>query len=176
MDSAAYEQLLKVMVDWEAEPALDQDTIDALLAFGANADAWGNSPGNVEAATAWSQHTAQVGERIAAGGRYWVCTVPGATGSVEPQWPVLWSGTRPGTTQVADGDATWTDAGTSWWPSYSLDAAAAMGWRIKAGKVATRYGFMTDGQQFSRQQMHAMCLSMAQTYERRCSGTIQVGL
>lgn len=175
MDSATYEQLLKVMVDWQTEPALDQPTIDALLLFGANVDTWGNSPGNTDAASTWTQHTAQAGERIAGGGRYWVCTTPGPTGATEPQWPDLWSGTRPGTTTVADGQAVWTDAGTTWYPTYSLDAAAAFGWRLKAGKVATRYGLMTDGQQFSRQQAHAMCLAMAQTYERRCAGTVQVG-
>lgn len=173
MDAATAETLLKAMVDWTSDPALDQSVITSLLAFAAVGDDYGNRPTNVATATAWSTGTVLVGKVISEGGRYWRCIVPGATGAVEPTWPAL-AGMSPGSAQVSDGSVTWLDQGNTWAPSYVLDAAVAMGWRIKAAKAASRFAFMTDGQQFSRQQLIAHCLMLATAYERRTSQSITV--
>jgi hypothetical protein len=63
-----------------------------------------------------------------------------------------------------------------WTPTYNLNAAIARGWRIKAGKVAGKFDFSTDGQAFSRSQQHQMCLEMADRYARKANGTISFGL
>lgn len=62
-------------------------------------------------------------------------------------------------------DATWT-------ATYDLNAAAAEGWRMKAGKVAGQFSFTTDGQTFQRAEMYKACLEMAQRYANRVCGSI----
>jgi hypothetical protein len=175
MDNAALEALLKSMTDWETEPALSQSDIDACMAIAASVDAGGNPPSNVqEGASAWASGSYEIGALVidSAGG-YWRSITAGTSGSVEPQWPSPY-GLDVGGWHVVDNAVTWVYQGTAWLGSFGLDAAAAAAWRIKAGKAASRFGFMTDGQQFSRNQVHAMCLAMAQTYERRCAGTIRL--
>lgn len=175
MDAAVTELLLKAMTDWESDPALTQEEIDALLASAALADSFGNAPTNQStSASSWASGTVLVGTVIVdASGRYWRAVIPGATNGTQPSWPSLGS-TAPGAATVIDGTVTWLDVGTAWAPTYSLDAAAAMGWRIKAGRAAARYGFMTDGQQFSRQQVVAQCLVMARAYERRTASSVVI--
>lgn len=172
MDAASTEQLLKVMVDWQGDPPLDQETIDALMSYAANADSYGNAPVNVDGVS-WVSGAVLVGAVILdSNGRYWRALTPGTTGATEPNWPTPLSYSQ--TTKVTDGSVTWIDLGTEWSPSYSIDVAAAMGWRLKAGLVASRFGFLTDGQQFNRNQVHGQCLAMAMAYERRCASTIEV--
>lgn len=69
---------------------------------------------------------------------------------------------------AADND--YTDA--DWDPTWDLDAAAAEGWRRKAGIAAARFNFAEDGQNFQRAQIYSHCLSQAEQYARRAMGSI----
>jgi hypothetical protein len=61
-----------------------------------------------------------------------------------------------------------------WVGTWDVTAAAAEGWRRKAGKVAGSFDFGTDGQSFSRSQMHAMCLEMAAQYKRGVIASVKI--
>lgn len=61
-----------------------------------------------------------------------------------------------------------------WTPTWDLDAAAAEGWRRKAGIAAARFNFAEDGQRFDRAQVYAHCLQQAEQYARRSLGSIPV--
>lgn len=61
---------------------------------------------------------------------------------------------------------------TGWAPTWDLDAAAAEGWRRKAGLAVARFNFAEDGQRFDRAQIYAHCLSMAEQYARKSMGSI----
>lgn len=63
---------------------------------------------------------------------------------------------------------------TDWIPTYDLNAAAAEGWRRKAGKVSGSNDFSVDGDSYSDSQQHAMCLEMAKSYAAKSSGTISL--
>jgi hypothetical protein len=63
-----------------------------------------------------------------------------------------------------------TDA--AWVPTWDLNAAAAEGWRNKAGKVAGQFSFATDGQTFNRVQMVEQCREMARLYANRVHGSM----
>lgn len=65
-----------------------------------------------------------------------------------------------------------TDA--AWEPTWDLDAGAAEGWRLKAGKVAGRFSVSVDGDGLQRAQVFSHCLSMADRYARRIMGSIGV--
>lgn len=67
-----------------------------------------------------------------------------------------------------------TDA--DWEPTYDLNAAAAEGWRRKAGKVAGAYSFSDEGSSFNRSDMVKACMDMARTYSGRVSGSIPLVL
>lgn len=54
---------------------------------------------------------------------------------------------------------------------WDLRAAAAEGWRWKAAACAGQFGFSVDGSRFDRDQMHAMCMRMADHYGRGRSGS-----
>lgn len=49
---------------------------------------------------------------------------------------------------------------------WDLDAAAAEGWRWKAGKVTDRFAFTSDVSSYSREQVHELCLKNAALYDR----------
>lgn len=61
---------------------------------------------------------------------------------------------------------------TAWTPTYDIDAAAAEGWRRKAGLAAARFSFAADGQRFDRAQIYAHCIQQADFYARRSMGSI----
>ena len=61
----------------------------------------------------------------------------------------------------ADGVAPSADG---WVPTYDLRAAAAEGWRIKAARVAHRFNFSKDGQQFDVGELRKSFLDMAAQY------------
>lgn len=67
---------------------------------------------------------------------------------------------------LAPSDANWT-------PTWDLNAAAAEGWRWKAGKVAGAYSFGDAGASFNRSDMVKACMAMAKTYGSRGVGTIK---
>jgi hypothetical protein len=52
-----------------------------------------------------------------------------------------------------------------WVPTYDLDAAAAAGWEMKAGR-ALGFDFGEDGQRFNVSHLHEQCLKMVALYTR----------
>ena len=65
-----------------------------------------------------------------------------------------------------------TDDG--WTGTWYLNAAAAEGWRRKAGLVAGDYTFMADGAQFSKGQVLGNCEQMAAMYAAKDHGSVVV--
>lgn len=61
-----------------------------------------------------------------------------------------------------------------WEPTFDLDAAAAEGWRTKAGRVAPRFGVTLDGGTLHRQQIYVHCMSQATLYAKKVVGTLGV--
>lgn len=61
-----------------------------------------------------------------------------------------------------------------WTGTYDLNAAAAEGWRWKAGKVAGSFTFASDGQTFNRADMVKACQEMARTFRDRVVGSIPI--
>lgn len=169
MDEAAARAELEQLVAHDQDPVLCAEEIDVLLARARRADAAGNGTGNVATAATWEEGPAVTGHVIRSGDRFWRVLISGTTGSTEPSWPVLsgqWRaeyGDAPLST-VVDGTVVWEDAGTLWAPTWDLNAAAAAGWRMKAGKAAGRFDFGEDGQQFSRSQVMAHCQAMAESF------------
>lgn len=80
---------------------------------------------------------------------------------------ILTSARRPDPDDLDYSDDDWT-------PTWDLDAAAAEGWRRKAGLAAARFNFAEDSQRFDRAQIYAHCLSQAEQYARRSMGAIPV--
>lgn len=64
---------------------------------------------------------------------------------------------------------------TGWTPTFDLNAAAAEGWRWKAGKQAPVHDISTDDQSARRAQIYEHCLLMADRYARKVVGSIRVG-
>lgn len=62
----------------------------------------------------------------------------------------------------------------NWTPTFDLNRGAVEGWRRKAGKLAMRFDFSTDGQSFSRSQAVAHCERMAEQYRRRIVSSVPV--
>lgn len=54
-----------------------------------------------------------------------------------------------------------------WEPSWDLNAAAAEGWRWKAGRCADRFAFSADGATYNRNQVAEHCLAQAKIYSAR---------
>jgi hypothetical protein len=63
-----------------------------------------------------------------------------------------------------------TDAG--WTPTYALNAAAAEGWRMKAGMVAADFDFSADDASYSKGQVMAKMLEMEQRYAAMDHGSL----
>lgn len=57
-----------------------------------------------------------------------------------------------------------------WDPTYDLNAAAAEGWRMKAGKVAGDFNFSADNASYSKADVLAHCLEMQTKYASLCHG------
>jgi hypothetical protein len=54
-----------------------------------------------------------------------------------------------------------------WQPTCDLNAAAAEGWRIKAGKFAHQHDVTVDAQDFNASQKHAQCMAMAERFAKK---------
>lgn len=54
-----------------------------------------------------------------------------------------------------------------WAGAWDFDYAAGRGWDLKAGKVATDFTFSADDASYSKAEVMAKCLEMAQTYYGR---------
>lgn len=61
-----------------------------------------------------------------------------------------------------------------WEPTFDLDAAAAEGWRWKAGKAVPRFGVSIDGDTLHRQHIYLHCLRQAEHYAKKIVGTLGV--
>jgi hypothetical protein len=176
MDEATARTQLETLVDADADPSLTSSEVSAILDRARRPDRAGNPITNVAANVgAWEASTVYaVGDVVTpvdVNGRYWMCVTPGRTYPTEPTW----SDTKrlaPFSIGVLDNEVRWTYAGTEWTPSWDINAAAAEGWRIKAGKVAGRYNFTTDGQQFARAQMIAHCRHMERMFRRKITAGI----
>lgn len=59
-----------------------------------------------------------------------------------------------------------------WTPTWDMDAAAAEGWRRKAGIAAARFNFAEDSQRFDRAQIYDHCISQQEQYARKAMGSI----
>ena len=62
----------------------------------------------------------------------------------------------------------------NWEPTWDLNRGAAEAWRWKAGKIAMRFDFETDGQRFARSQAMAHCERMAEQYRRKIISSVPV--
>lgn len=64
---------------------------------------------------------------------------------------------------------------TGWTPTWDLNAAAADGWDVKAGKCASEHYFAADGAMYTRNQIHDHCVAMAARYRAKVTmrGTVQ---
>lgn len=159
-----------LLVDADVDPSFSSLDLERLVDDAARPDAAGNSPLNVASAATWQASTwysyGDVVTADPAADRWWRCVTPGTSGTSQPDWPDR-AGLPPGAGSIVDGDVTWVDAGTVWTPTYDLNAAAAAGWRIKAGRLAGRYDFQTDGQTFRRAQLLAHCRLMERMFRRR---------
>jgi hypothetical protein len=65
-----------------------------------------------------------------------------------------------------------TDVG--WTPTYDLNAAAAEGWRWKAGKVSPNYSFGIDRGRDEQSDVFKHCMAMAAQYTTGGSGSAKV--
>ena len=61
-----------------------------------------------------------------------------------------------------------------WEPTFDLNAAAAEGWRWKAGRSVPRYAVTLDTESLQRHQVYAHCISQADIYARKVVGTLGV--
>lgn len=59
-----------------------------------------------------------------------------------------------------------------WTPTFNLAYAVALGWEIKAMKVATGYDFASADQKFSRSQMYAQLMKVAAGWKSRAGESI----
>lgn len=159
----------------EDDPVLTDNELDQALAVGRRVDAGGNPPANLSTAASWTADTTYaVGSVVKSASRWWVCLTAGTSGSTEPDWPDLAGRNRTQST-IADNDVDWQDSGLLWTPTWDLNAAAAGGWQIKAGKAAGRFDFTTDGQQFNRSMVVAACRAQAAEYRRKVSASAPTG-
>lgn len=175
MDHAEALDALGAMVAAEEEPVLSATDLAELLAAATRPDRAGNPPANVAARPTWAAGDVLAGTVIRDGARYWRCETPGATASTAPDWPDLATVSGgPTGWLVLDGTVVWADNGTTWAPTWSLDAAAARGWDRKAALIAGRYDFQTGDQAFSRSQQLAQFQLMARTYRARLAGSARI--
>jgi len=160
---------LESMLQWSSVPALSSGEVDRLMVMARRVDRY-----DVEADLYMTWTAALVlvvGDlvvpRVRNGHYYRVTVSDGAAGATEPTWP-----TSSGAAVTADG-VTYTEAGSAPWEgTWDLNAAAAEGWRWKAGKVAGNFTFSTDNQSFDRVQVKDACLEMARMYGNRVVGSI----
>ena len=61
-----------------------------------------------------------------------------------------------------------------WVPTWALGAAAAEGWRWKAGKASPRVDMQGDDSRLSRSQMFSHCMQMAARYDRQAWAAVPI--
>lgn len=175
MDEIEARERLERMVSVSSEPVLDSATITALLDAARRIDPYGNAPTNIAGVPTWTPATVYtIGDVVTAdpaAGRWWRAVTSGTSAATQPSWPDLGTSPGPYGARVNDGPVLlWEDAGTHWSPTWDLAAAAAEGWELKAGLVAHRFTFTTDGQMFQVGQLIDHCESRAKHYRRQVVG------
>ena len=156
------------MLAWDQDPALSADEVTALVVLARRADdvfRWITDDTEWAPATVYALNDRRA--PITRNGHIYLATTPGTSGASEPAFPTALNAT------VTDGSVVWTEAGGSWAPTYDLNAAAAEGWRWKAARVAGDFTFTTDAQVFNRAEVSAMCLAMADRYQRKVMASIR---
>lgn len=173
MDYSEAARRLSMYVASTQEPALSSDELALLLADAKRADGDGNAP---DAYVSWIPGQAYSSGAVVVpptrDGYVYTATVAGtaSTASTGPAFPTSSTGT------VTDGTVTWGGrASAPWSPTFDLNAAAAEGWRWKAGKVAHMIDFTADGATFKQDQLTAHCERMAKQFARRSAYTVEVG-
>lgn len=166
---------LSDLVDANTWPTLGDSELVRVLNGAAVVDDARNAPANVTTVSAWAATTAySVGDVVKVDARWFRAVVAGTSGSSTPSWPDL-DGEPRTSYRVTDGSVVWEDNGGEWAGKWDLNAAAARAWRLKAGKVAGAHNFTTDGQAFSRGDVHKHCMAMAREYARQQVGSAQIG-
>lgn len=163
---------IKIFLDADADPPLEENEIDLLLVLSRRVDLFGNPPNFLEEWTPQSPYgvsdiVVPVGKTgdpaipIKRNGFYYTVTVAGVSSSVEPTWPVV-AGT------IADGTITWTYSGTAPWnPTYDVNYAIAQGWLLKASRLVGHYNFMTGGKMLSREQFYEHCIKQYRLFSAK---------
>lgn len=59
--------------------------------------------------------------------------------------------------------------------AYDLNGAIADGWRERAGMQASGYDFRVEGRQYSRSQWFDHCMTMAESYDSKSTGSTKWG-
>lgn len=154
LDQEAALARLGRMLASDQEPTLTETDLEDLLT-------------DAQTATEWAPSTAYaVGDRVVSTSRnrrLYECREPGTSAATEPDWGSTAS-QYPGRTFLDGTELEWVDVGPAPKELWNLRAAAAAGWRQKAGLVAGGYEFSTGGQSFKRDQVHKHCLRMAAHY------------
>lgn len=167
MDAVEARARISRLTAADREPTLDSDDLDQLVAGARRPDEDGNLPDFYEA---WTANMAlAVGDFVIPSTRnshvYEVIASDGAAGATEPEWP-----TDEGDTVTLDG-VTYTEAGSApYVETWDFNAAAAVGWGIKAGKVAGDFDYSDDAGSYSRQQVFEMCKRQEETFRKKVSG------
>lgn len=157
---------LKAMIAADQDPLLTDPEIDDLLVRARRPDPSGNP-----AYATWQPGRVYLVGAIVVpntwNGHYYTCTTAGISHTAtEPIFP-----TGTGAT-VTDASVVWTESGSDpWAPTYDLNAAAAAGWRQKAGKVSPNYSFGVDGDQSMQSDVFRHCMAMADHYSSGGSGS-----
>jgi hypothetical protein len=155
---------LAVLCPPDAEPTLTADDLDAMVAAARLADLDGNPPDSYQPwpGAGVSLPVGALAVPTTRNGIVYRVTVAagqGRTGATEPIWPV-------GTGTVIDNELTWAPYGSApWTPTWSINAGAAEGWRIKAAKAAENYSFSAGVDRFGVNELLDNCLRMARMYE-----------
>jgi len=61
-----------------------------------------------------------------------------------------------------------------WTPTWNIAASVALGWEMKAGKVATGYDFQSADQKFSRSQMYQQLMKVAAGWRKRAGESMRI--
>lgn len=157
---------LETLCQSATEPTLSSPELDTLVKQAKRADSEGR-----RFYPAWQATRAYaVGDLVVPTTRnahVYECTAAGTSGASQPSFPTTQNAT------VADGTVNWQEVGDDdWVPTYDLNAAAAEGWRLKAGKVVPLYTASAGASRFERAQIYAHCIQQANVYVNKTAQTI----